>query len=292
MKTLLCLLILTVLHPLVAADPPGRCAACAGPVGAAYYTLNSPTLGEKQPVCESCSKIKERCVICYLPVPATSPRKLDGGRLFCERDFRAGVFDATDARRVFEETRREAAALLTSYGVLPDRNITVALVNGAEIKKLQQSLPSNHDGDTTLGLTRTESSNRRHFTHQIYLVNGLPRSRLAAVAAHEYTHAWMNENVPADRKLDKDTVEGFCELVAYKLMVQRRDEQQKRIILENAYTRGQINAFIEAEQQHNFHRIVKWVQTGEDEVLTQTNKGRVLALRTDDTPDEPLWPPR
>ena len=78
-------------------------------------------------------------------------------------------------------------------------------------------------------------------------MSGLGRGRLAAICAHEYTHTWLHENVPSDRALDRDTVEGFCELVAYKLMTQRHEEGEKKVILANAYTRGQVNAFVQAE---------------------------------------------
>lgn len=290
MKTLLMLLSLAGLLVATVAATPKRCVICGLPLGAAYYNFNSPTLGEKQPACEACAKLKERCTICKLPASTSTARKLDDGRWFCERDFRSGVFDAAEARRVYEEVRREVAGLLAGYGVLPERNITVALANSAEMRKLQQTLPSEHDGDGTLGLTRSEWNGRNQFQHHIHLLTGLPSGRLAAVCAHEYTHTWLHENLGADRKLEKDTVEGFCELIAYKLMVQRRDEPQRKIILENAYTRGQVNALVEAENQHHFHRIMKWVRTGVDEALFQTNKVQTLTLR-DDEPSAPAWPP-
>ena len=291
MKLLLTFLLWALCLAASAADAPKRCAICGQPLGPSFFNFTSPTAVDKTPACEACAKLKDRCAICRLPVPATA-RKLEDGRLFCERDFRSGVFDASETRRVFEEVRRDVAGILAGYGVLPDRNITVATASGSELRKLQQTLPSDHDGEGLLGLTRTESSSgRKPFRHQIHLITGLPRNRLAAVCAHELTHTWIHENVGADRKLEKDTVEGFCELIAYKLMVQRKDDLQRKIILENAYTRGQINAFVEAENQFNFHRIVKWVQTGVDEALFQTNKARALALRADDEPAEAVWPP-
>jgi len=288
MKTLLSLLVLAA-SLTATAQQPKRCVTCGVPVGATYYNFTSPTLGSNQPACEPCSKLTNRCVICKLPILDTA-RKLEDGRFFCDSDFKSGVFDVNEARRVYEEVRRDIAGLLSGYGPLPDGNITVALVNGAEMKKLQQTLPSEHDGKGTLGLTRTESVGRKHFQHRIHLLNGLPRNRLASVCAHEYAHTWIHENVPVDRKLEKDTVEGFCELVAYKLMVQRRDEQQKKIILDNAYTRGQVNAFIEAEHQHRFHRVVSWLKTGVDESLLQTNKVQLVTGREDD-PSVPSWAP-
>ena len=288
MKTLLSLLMLAATYAS-AVEPPKRCVTCGVPVGTTYYNFTSPTLGSNQPVCEPCSKLTNRCAICKMPL-LDSARKLEDGRFFCDRDFRAGIFDVNEARRVYEEVRREVAAILSGYGPLPDGNITVTLVNGLEIKKLQQTLPSEHGSKGTLGLTRTESVGQKRFQHRIHLLNGLPRNRLVAVCAHEYTHTWIHENVPPTRNLEKDTVEGFCELIAYKVMVQRRDEQQKKIILENAYTRGQVDAFIEAEQQSRFHRVVSWLRTGTDESLSQTNKVQLSAGREDDA-SEPIWTP-
>ena len=284
MKTLLSLLMLTAAYA-AAVEPAKRCVTCGVPIGTTYYNFTSPTLGSNQPACESCSKLTNSCAICKLPVFGTA-RRLGDGRFFCDRDFRSGIFDLNEARRVYEEVRREVAGILSGYGPLPGANITVALVDGIEIKKLQQTLPSEHGGKGTLGLTRTESIGKKNFKHSIHLLNGLPRNRLAAVCAHEYTHTWIHENVPPTRTLEKDTVEGFCELIAYKIMVQRRDEQQKKIILENAYTRGQVDAFIEAEHQHRFHRVVSWLQTGTDESLSKTNQVQLSADAS-----EPSWTP-
>lgn len=289
MKTLLSFLALVVTLT-VAAEPLKRCLTCGASLGTSYYNFTSPTLGSNQPVCEPCSKLTNRCAICKLPILDTA-RKLEDGRFFCDRDFRAGIFDVNEARRVYEEVRREVAGILSGYGPLPEGNITVTLVNGLEIKKLQQTLPSEHGGKGVLGLTRTESTGQKRFQHRIHLLNGLPRNRLAAVCAHEYTHAWIHENVPATRSLEKDTVEGFCELIAYKVMVQRNDEQQKKIILDNAYTRGQVDAFIEAEQQHRFHRVVSWLQTGADESLQQTNKVQLVTAGEDDSSESSWTPP-
>jgi Protein DA1 len=110
------------------------------------------------------------------------------------------------------------------------------------------------------------------------------------VSAHEFTHAWLHENIPATRRLEKDTIEGFCELVAYKLMTERREETQKRVILDNAYTRGQVHAFVQAENAHHFQTIIQWLKTGVDESLVETNGARVLAT-ADEPPPVFTWPP-
>ena len=221
--TRMLLLLLALIFSITAAEAPQRCAACQRLLAGTYFWATSPGLGEKQPVCEACKKLKTSCAICQLPVPDPK-HALDDKRVLCERDFAAGIFDEREALRVFEEAKRDVHRLLAPYGVLPDHNITVSLVDGKRLTQLYQSLPSLHD-NSLLGLTKSEvATPGRQFRHSIYLINGLSRARLAATAAHEFTHAWMHENIPETRKLEKDTIEGFCELVAFKVMTARREE--------------------------------------------------------------------
>ena len=164
------------------------------------------------------------------------------------------------------------------------------LFRSRELNRLRQSFPSLHGANTLLGLTRTRVNARKEFQHDIHLIDGLNRAELAAVSAHEFTHTWLHENIPADRKLERDTIEGFCELVAYKLMTQRREATQQRIILGNAYTRGQVNAFVQAESANHFHHIIQWLKTGVDESLVETNGSRVHLVNGETLPSF-TWPP-
>lgn len=293
MRAVVLFLLILLLPSLTVRAAPVRCAVCQMPAGPRYFAVTSPVLAETQSLCQACAKLPDTCAICRLPVRATD-RPLADGRRMCERDARAGVFAEAEVRRVYEEVRRELAGILDGFGVWPDSNIDeVRLVDAREMKRLHESLPSLHDDGAPLGLTVTETSRERKFRHRIHLISGLDRARLAAVCAHEYTHAWLHENLPANRRLDRDTVEGFCELVAYKLMVKRRDELQKRIILGNAYSRGQVNAFVAAEALHHFRRVVNWMKTGVDEALPGQNPGRVLVAQDSLGPGlAPLgWPP-
>ena len=279
---------LALASALPGAETPRTCAGCQRPLSGTFYWATSPALAEKQPVCETCRSLKSTCALCQLPVPNRA-HLLDEKRVLCERDFQAGIFDEREAQRIFEEAKGEAQRLLDGYGTLPDQNITASLVSGKRLNQLYQSLPSVHES-SLMGLTKTEvTGGGRQFRHSIYLLNGLGRARLAAVAAHEFTHTWMHENIPANRKLEKDTIEGFCELVAYKVMTSRKEEQEKKVILANAYTRGQVAAFVQAENQHQFKRVIQWLKTGVDEELVEGRGGQVLDTREE--PSAPLWPP-
>jgi hypothetical protein len=110
------------------------------------------------------------------------------------------------------------------------------------------------------------------------LMTGLPLAELKATCAHEYSHAWVGENVPKERRarLGRDAEEGFCELVAYLLMDSQQEEAQKKFILQNHYTRGQIDLFIEAEKRYGFDQVLDWMKYGE---TGQLEAGHVDQLR-------------
>jgi hypothetical protein len=112
-----------------------------------------------------------------------------------------------------------------------------------------------------------------------------------AVCAHEYGHAWMEENVTPGRPLDSDTVEGFCELLGYKYMTDKADQVEKKLIMENDYTHGQIALFVRAENQYNFYHVMKWIISGEDVSLSSSNLTRLLAMRSGGAAAEFAWPP-
>ena len=101
---------------------------------------------------------------------------------------------------------------------------------------------------------------------------------MKATCAHEYSHAWVGENVPQERRarLGRDAEEGFCELVAYLLMDSQGEEAQKKFILQNRYTRGQVDLFIEAEKRYGFDQVLDWMKYGEAE---QLDEGHVDQLR-------------
>ena len=273
---------------LARADPAVlRCVSCQQPIQGKYLRFSEPSSTEPQSICPACGALDTTCYLCGIPVK-TPTLKLADGRLLCARDARTAVVAQAEADRVFEETKRELMRMFRGMGEAPDRTIEVSLVDRPFLEEKYNKQRSAHDRSFLQGLTRTQAVRGQPLSHSIYLLSGMPRARLMAVSAHEYTHAWMHENVAADRKLDADTVEGFCELVAYQLMAQRGEEAEKRVILANAYTRGQIDAFVKAEDSLQFHRIVTWVKTGVDEKIEQSDTGRLLTVRQSAAPDL-LW---
>jgi hypothetical protein len=112
----------------------------------------------------------------------------------------------------------------------------------------------------------------------------LTQARLTAIGAHEYGHVWLHENVPTDRKIDDHSVEAFCELVAYRLMTRLGDDVEKNVILQNAYTRGQIDAFRKADDQYQFFNVVEWMKKGDGNSINENRTSQILSKKRSEPP--------
>jgi Protein DA1 len=278
MRTALFALFLVNINVATIAESPRLCAVCQEPLSGTFLLLSNPLLLERQPVCDSCAKLDSLCFTCGLPVKFNY-LKLEDGRLLCERDASSAVLSQEEAQILFDDVKRDLRVVFSGLGTAPDKNITLSLSDRFQLEKLNSTQTAGHDRKVTLGLTHSQMRDHERFEHRIYLLSGLSRLRLAAVGAHEYTHAWLRENVAKDRQIDGDTVEGFCELVAYKLMVLRGEEREQRVIQANLYSRGQIDALLQAEADYDFYRAAKWIKYGFDDKIARTNTSRLLVLR-------------
>ena len=111
------------------------------------------------------------------------------------------------------------------------------------------------------------------------MLSGRLRTELAATAAHEYTHLWINENRPADHVMDSDTTEAICELSAYKLMEARSQPEQMKRILANPYTHGEIKILVALEQERGIGTILNWVKNGTTATLEAESSALAAPVR-------------
>lgn len=262
----------------VGGESGSQCEICGDKNASQYYLMQDAVRSRRVVVCPRCSQLKEVCLMCRLPV-LKGFTTLSDGRFLCELDAPNAVLTAEVAEAIFRDAQRDIFAMLSGLGVLPDRNITVQLVSQKELARIYYTTPGNHQDTSLQGVTRSKRYGKDSFEHQIYLCEGLSRSRMAAVSAHEYAHTWIHENVPNDRGLDPDTVEAFCELTAYQLMQQRGEAQETKMILENAYTRGKIDVLVKVSGDYQFHRVAEWMKSGKDETLDRQKAERVMALK-------------
>lgn len=281
-------LILVLLAATLRADEAYKsCVICQGRIVKTVYLKTSPYLQGKQPICPECIKIEQECFICELPVKNRFV-DLKDGRFLCERDAKVAILSGETAQQIFDDVKRDLMAMFARTGRLPDRNVTFTLVNRRTLEDLYRVQRFPHGDFATLGLTRTQVKGEE-FKHEIFVLNGIHRGRFIAVAAHEYGHAWLQENVSHNRVLDSDTVEGFCELVAYRLIQQKNHPIELAMIVTNTYTRGQIHAFLQVDASR-FYEIGKWMRSGVDQKLDPNNINRVFVLQQDNSPPTvPAW---
>ena len=281
------LLSLTILRALVllclffAWSLPGAatdeiCPICGNRMGLNIYRFTKRGSEAKVLVCENCAKLETTCFICALPVMRQYMRLADG-RLLCEDDAKTAILQQDDTEKIFDDVKRDLQSMLAQLGSLPHHNINVVLDAKARLDKTGGNLISAHDDRLLMGLTRTTAREAGKFEHQIHLLYGLTRERMMVVAAHEYGHTWLHENVR--RKLNQDTVEGFCEWIAYRMISQKNSPYETKVLLDSDYSQGQLQAFIAAEKEHSFYHVMQWVKYGVDPEVDAEHPERILVLR-------------
>jgi hypothetical protein len=250
------------------------CAICGQPIQGTVYIATDKVTNEKKLICSDCIRLP-RCAICGLPVKENG-LQLPDGRFLCARDARTAVVKADDAERICARVKDDLDRLFSRFTSFP-ANVDVTVIDRIDVDSMFIPEGNDFESPNLLGCIRPDTAN--HETrYKMSLMTGLPLAELKATCAHEYSHAWVGENVPKERRarLGRDAEEGFCELVAYLLMDSQREEVQEKFILQNHYTRGQIDLFIEAEKRYGFDQVLDWMKYG---VAGQLEAGHVDQLR-------------
>ncbi len=240
------------------------------------------------PICNDCYHLENHCSICGLPIDKDYAKTGDG-RYICKFCKTNAVLDVEEAREVFAEVRSDLVELFGSSYVLQYPDVTVNLFDVDYWSEAGRS-----DGLHKYGFAHTRKTPKGNCTHEVVLLSGRLRVEMSAVAAHEYTHLWLNENRPASHEIDSDTIEGICELAAYKLMESRSEKEEEQQILENPYTHGAIKKLVAIEQEHGVAYILNWVKNGstptldtEENTLAAPVKTPVLVAYTNVPPPLP-----
>jgi len=244
--------------PALAQD---SCDICGKPITGSFYLVTDQITGEQKKVCSNCILLP-RCFICGLPVK-DGGTQLSDGRWLCARDSQTAVMDVNTARQVADEARDELDRVFSRYTSWPT-NVNINVIDRIDVDSMFQPVGNNFESPNLLGCIRAVMEDgKKHY--EMNLLTGLPLVELRATAAHEFSHAWVGENVSPERHahIARDAEEGFCEMVAYLLMDSEGQEAQKQFILRNHYTRGQVQLFIAAEQEYGFDQILDWMKYGE-----------------------------
>jgi len=269
------------------------CDVCKEKLGTKYYVRTDTYHDKNRTLCEACDKLTSLCVVCHMPVHPNFGLHLPDGREYCPEDAETTVMTEDMATALFTRAKQEAMDLLAPYPPIPQWSIETHLVTREEFNREYRRKPGIDDPSKLLGLTFSLPDKEGKLKHDIYLLHGVPRDEFLSVCAHEYTHTWLNEHQKKTRQLHKDTLEGVCELIAYKVVSKQGFEQEKKRILDNNYTHGQIASLLEAEKAYGFHRLVQWVFDGVDSWVDTGKLPRLLVLNEaqDPAPLVPNWGP-
>lgn len=211
-------------------------------------------------VCDDCEKIKDRCSICGLPIKGGDNHfKTSDGRFICQFDKTNCILTLQQAQDLFQQTSYDVLDLYGPEFALKSTDVTVKLFDVD-----YWSEHGGRDGLHAFGFASTRKTADGKCTHEVIMLSGRTKEEMESVAAHEYTHLWINENCPAGRVIDPDTVEAICELTAYKLMQKKNLPEMEKRILENPYTNGKIKTLVAVEHDGGTDYILNWVKNSKD----------------------------
>ena len=236
------------------------CIICNQEIEGSIYSITDEATGRKSLICSNCLMLP-RCYICGMPVKEKGV-KLADGRQLCARDSQTVILDSAEAVRICQLVHSDLDRRFSRFAFF-STNVEIALIDRIDVRSLFRQDGYDFESPNLLGCVKAEKMNGKNL-FQMRLMSGLPLAELKATCAHEYGHTWAGDNVPKLRRarIARDAEEGFCELVAYLLMDSQREEAQKKFILRNRYTRGQVDLFIAAEQRFGFDQVLDWMKFG------------------------------
>ena len=280
MKVLVTAALLILSAAAVFSAPTPKCRVCEQAIPGEFFFVKDKARGGKFEVCTNCVSLTARCFSCSLPVK-TGFTTLADGRLLCAYCAKDAITQDEEARTVCWEAREALDRLFARFLTFPRTNLSVTIVDRFTLDSLFKSPGYAQQCTSVFGATRTHPLGEGRYIHAISVLSGLSKPRLEAVAAHEFAHAWLNENLSTARKsaLSREALEGFCELIAYDLMQECNYEFEMNSIKENPYTAGQIEAFLAAEASQGFNAVQDWIKTGEATKLDAADPDGIRAVR-------------
>lgn len=180
------------------------CCICGKRLGDYGYRYdqwgNKCCLDHVTSTCESCGRIVRR-----------------GQRLCLEcQGSRVSSADKLRPQFVYSEVKSRLSAIGM---ILPKETVDISIANRSELNRL-----ATHKSDQLTGLTISIGT-PFGMRHNIYMLDEMPTSRYKETLAHECGHVWLNDRHSVLNRQSIQEVEGFCNLVAYKVLLFDRTKE-------------------------------------------------------------------
>ena len=172
------------------------CAICGKPIYGTVYIMTDQVTGEKVLVCSDCIKLP-RCSICGLPVKDGGV-ELPDGRYLCARDAKTVVLKADDIEQICGQVKDDLDRLFSRFTSFPT-NVDVTVIDRIDVNSMFNTEGNSSESPDLLGCIRPVTVNNQT-RYKMSLLIGMPLAQLKETCAHEYSHAWVGENVPKERK--------------------------------------------------------------------------------------------
>jgi hypothetical protein len=264
------------------------CIVCKQTKGGQFYVSKNKYYKKDIHYCKACYDLSERCDVCQFPVLPKTGLRLPDKRVICAEHSSIVVMNENAAETLFVKARDEVMDIVRQYPPLPQLNIKFHLVTREDFVQEYRRTPGIDDPYSVQGLTISrEREGEGKLQHDIYVVHGLTDETFLAVCAHEYTHAWLNERQKPTRLLHHDTREGVCELMAHKVATKLGYQREVTQILENAYTRGQIEVLLAAEKEYGLYKFIRWIDQGVDSWIDKDKLSQLLVVGAGAKDEEP-----
>lgn len=194
-------------------------------------------------ICLKCDSAYARCLVCKCPT-GRNGMQLSDGRVLCPVHMRKAVFGAYNGIAIYNKAKNNIISLFGSEMELRFPVSSIELLSLDAFKRVY----SKNELGLTIGFCKTAKIGPK-FIHRIYALDGYPPEHLLTTMAHEYSHAWQNENNTSHVIMDPAFQEGFCQWVAYKMneYLRREGEMQRLLAYDDPQYGDGLRAFINLE---------------------------------------------
>jgi recombinational DNA repair protein (RecF pathway) len=222
-----------------------RCSACGLPIVGRYFSYKN----KEGIFCEQCEHLAPHCDSCGRPV-GLQYVEISDGRKICFECKRSAIITEKQFRDLINTAFKGIAELKLEI----ENSINFRLISKKLLDSRIKELGANVTAGRNLGLFHRTSNNMN-----IYLQTHLPVQLALGTLSHELAHVWLSENV----KIKNQPIyirEGFCEWVAYKVLLKCGYEGQADLISsrDDLYGLG-FKKVLQYEEKHGIERLIEWI---------------------------------